>query len=103
TLFSDVVTAHIAINAVNDAPLAQDGTLTTDEDAPKVGQLNADDIDGDALTYSIVTPPQHGTVQLQQNGAYTYTPEADYTGADSFVFKVNDGQSDSNHATVAIT
>ena|GEM_PF-1142958 len=103
TLSSATATVTITVNPVNDAPVAQNGTLETDEDAPVNGQLQASDADGDALTYSIVTQPQHGTVQLQNDGSFTYTPAANFHGEDSFVFKANDGQADSNEATVTIT
>jgi Big-like domain-containing protein len=65
--------------------------------------LHATDADaGDSLTYSIVGGPAHGT--LSGSGASrTYTPAAGYSGPDSFTFKANDGQVDSNTATVSIT
>src|SRR5439155_319271 len=47
--------------------------------------------------------PAHGSVALNANGSFTYTPAAGYTGADSFTYKANDGQLDSNVATVTIT
>ena len=46
---------------------------------------------------------QHGTVTLGADGSYTYTPDQDYAGSDSFSFKANDGQADSSAATVSIT
>jgi hypothetical protein len=59
-------------------------------------------VDGDALTYSLVDGPQHGT--LTGSGANrTYIPDTDYAGLDSFTFKANDGTADSNIATVTIT
>ena len=72
------------------------------EDTPEDVPLNATDIDGDPLTYAIVTPPAHGT--LSGSGATrTYTPDRHYFGPDSFTFKANDGTADSNVATVSIT
>src|SRR5262249_4805858 len=58
---------------------------------------------GDTLTAVLVSGPAHGTVTLNANGAFTYTPKSGYTGADSFTYKANDGQLDSNVATVALT
>src|SRR5690606_24728698 len=64
--------------------------------------LSASDVDGDSLMYIIVNQPAHG--DLTGSGATrTYTPDADYFGPDSFTFKVNDGEADSNTATVDIT
>src|SRR5215204_3450630 len=93
--------AKVNITAVNDAPVAGDQSVTTDEDTAREVTLRASDVEGDALGYEIVTPPQHGT--LSGTGAnLTYTPEADYNGSDSFTFKANDGTADSEPATVSI-
>jgi VCBS repeat-containing protein len=92
--------------ATNRVPVASSGTLTVDEDSvANPGTLVATDADGDALTYSIVTPASHGTATITNaaTGAYTYTPDADYNGADSFTFKANDGLADSNTATISVT
>ena len=86
-------------------PIAVAGTLSVDEDTPGTSTLNATDADGDALTYSIVSNPGAGTVSITDTatGAYTYTPDANANGTDSFTFLANDGLSDSNTATVAVT
>ncbi len=57
---------------------------------------------GNSLTYKIATQPKHGTVTLEGNRAI-YTPNSNYSGDDSFTFKVNDGKVDSALATVSIT
>lgn len=95
----------VVLSTVNIAPEASGGTLTTAEDTPSSGVLMATDIDSPTLTFSIVSPPAHGTVIITNTatGAYTYTPDADYNGSDSFTFKANDGQVDSNVATISIT
>jgi len=67
-----------------------------------VTTLRANDADGDALDYTIVTPPVHGKL----NGVapyYAYVPDKDYVGIDSFTFKAFDGNLDSNIATISIT
>jgi VCBS repeat-containing protein len=91
--------------ASSQSPVADDGTLTTDENKPASGTLKASDPEGNSLTFEILTQPKHGQVTLDDasSGAYTYTPDADYAGADSFTFKANNGQADSNTATVSIT
>ena len=78
---------------MNDAPVASGGTLTTAEDTVFTGTLPvATDIDGDALAYAAGTlGPLHGTVMINANGTYSYTPAANYTGTDSFSFTVTDG------------
>ncbi|MGB7587391.1 MAG: Ig-like domain-containing protein, partial [Solirubrobacterales bacterium] len=101
-LFSNTATVSITVNPVNDAPVAQDAAVSTNEDTPLAIVLAATDIDSTALTLSIVEGPQHGSLALLQ-GAYVYTPDANYNGADAFTYKANDGALDSNAAVVSIT
>ncbi|GAA5511055.1 hypothetical protein Rcae01_06568 [Novipirellula caenicola] len=91
----------LSVTPVNDAPVANAQSVTTAEDTAKVIVLGASDIDGDTLTYSIVSGPTNGTVTIAGNVA-TYTPNANYFGSDSFSFKVNDGTVDSADAVVSI-
>ncbi|MFN8469350.1 MAG: Ig-like domain-containing protein [Caldilineaceae bacterium] len=98
---SNVATVTIVVNAVNDTPVANNQTVSTAEDTSVNITLTASDVDGDALTYEVVTPPQHGTLQ-GGGSALTYTPAANFFGTDTFTFKANDGQVDSNLATVTI-
>ncbi|HEU0130064.1 MAG TPA: Ig-like domain-containing protein [Mycobacteriales bacterium] len=110
---SAAATVSITVNAVNDAPVAAAVTDTTAEDAPKSVTLSATDVDDDALAFSIVTGPAHGslgavgtpdcTAANSCTASVTYTPDANYHGADSFTYKVNDGTADSNTATVTLT
>jgi uncharacterized delta-60 repeat protein len=87
---------------VNRAPVADDQSVSTDEDTPVGITLTGSDPDGDSLTYSVESQPTHGSLSGTAPDL-TYTPEANYYGADSFSFKVNDGQVDSGEATVSIT
>src|SRR5207249_820540 len=98
-------TVSITVRSVNDAPVANPGSLSTDEDEAVSGTLSASDIDGDPLTYAIVTAPQHGTVTITDasTGAFVYTPAANYNGPDSFTFRASDGSLASTPATVSIT
>ena len=91
----------ITVNSVNDTPVADSVTVTTDEDTSAPVTLSATDVEDDTLSYRIVVPPQHGTL----SGAapeLTYTPEANWSGSDAFSYVANDGQADSNVATVTI-
>jgi large repetitive protein len=101
---SNLATVTITVNSVNDAPTAAGASATTAEDAAISAALSGADVDGDTLTYSIVSGPAHGTVQLNSaTGAYTYTPNANFNGSDSFTFQVSDGTLSSSVATVTIT
>ena len=92
----------ITVISVNDAPVANGQSQSLNEDTTKAITLTASDVDGDPLTFTIVTPPAHGTLTGTMPNL-TYTPAANYNGADSFTFKVNDGSVDSNIATVSLT
>ncbi|HMQ01275.1 MAG TPA: Ig-like domain-containing protein, partial [Cyclobacteriaceae bacterium] len=102
---SEIATVSITVNPVNKppvaVPLASDQCIEVMEDTPGAIVLQASDPDGDALTYIIVTPPSHGTLSGTAPNL-TYTPEANYFGPDEFTFKVNDGEFDSNVASVCI-
>ena len=63
--------------------------------------LTGSDVDGDDLSYRVVTTPTHGTLGgIAPN--LVYTPDANFTGSDSFTFVVNDGTDDSEEVTVSI-
>ncbi len=103
SLTGAMATVSIAVTPVNDAPVAQAQSISTVKNTDKVITLVATDVDGDTRTYQIATGPAHGTLSEVSSNRVTYTPEAEYTGPDSFTFKANDGLSDSAPATVSIT
>jgi hypothetical protein len=74
--------------------------VAADEDLPKIITLTASEVDGDNLTLIVVDQPENGDLSNITWPTLTYTPSPEYSGADSFTFKVNDGTSDSNVATV---
>src|SRR5262249_52961324 len=85
---TDVDTAAITVNGVNTAPVAQNGSAGGNEDTPISGALVATDADSPTLTYSVVAQAAHGTVAVNAlTGAYTYTPNADFNGTDTFTFR----------------
>jgi len=87
--------------APNRPPSADDQSVSTDEDTAKSITLTASDPDGDSVTYTHGSPA-HGT--LTGSGAnLTYTPDADYNGADSFTFTADDGNGATDEGTVSIT
>ncbi|HNZ12814.1 MAG TPA: cadherin-like domain-containing protein, partial [Anaerolineaceae bacterium] len=103
-------TAHVTImvTPLNDPPTASNDSYSTNEDTPLTvatpGVLENDtDADGDLLNAILVTGPQHGTLTLNPDGSFTYSPDIDWSGIDSFRYKSNDGLEDSNTATVTIT
>jgi len=94
----------ITITGVNDAPVAAGTTIGTPFGTEATGNLpGASDVDGDSVTYAKASDPEHGTVTITEDGGYTYTPTAGYSGADSFTYSVSDGHGGSNTYTVAVT
>ncbi|MEK7269320.1 MAG: tandem-95 repeat protein, partial [Planctomycetota bacterium] len=95
--------------AANTAPVAYDDTssYTTNEDTELIisapGVLGNDtDAESNPLTAVKTTDPSNGTVVLNSNGSFTYTPNGNFNGDDTFKYKANDGTNDSNEATVTI-
>jgi len=95
------VTVLIMVKAVNDPPTAIDNSVTTQEDTLVSITLAGRDPDGDALSYSVVKDPSHGSLSGTAPNL-TYKPNANFNGSDSFLFNVNDGTVDSAAATVSI-
>ncbi|MCT8950425.1 tandem-95 repeat protein [Pseudomonas tolaasii] len=101
---SNTATITITVRPVNDAPVASNRTLTVAEDTAGTLTLVATDVDGDALTYSLVTAPNaaHGTVTISSDKA-TFTPKPNWNGTTTFTYRANDGTTNSNTATVTVT
>jgi len=102
------VNGKVGVVPPKNPPVADDGVLEIQEDADETaGQLVAADIDvGDTLTYSLVgDQPELGVLVITaETGAYTYTPNANASGNDTFTFKATDSAAlDSNIATITIT
>jgi|GEM_PF-2265567 len=104
TVDSADATVDVTIAGVNDAPSADDASISVTEDTPYTGQLSATDPEGDALNYAVITNGAKGvaTITDAATGAFSYTPNANATGSDAFTFRVNDGVLDSATATVTI-
>ncbi|AKQ68286.1 NHL repeat containing protein [Myxococcus hansupus] len=83
-------------------PVARDVAVETAEDTPVEVRLQASG--NGALTFTIVDAPDHGTLsELGADGAITYTPSANYHGADAFIFRATDSRGQRAQATVTIT
>ncbi|MEZ8165462.1 tandem-95 repeat protein, partial [Vibrio splendidus] len=98
---TDTLIVNVGVNPVNDAPTLVDGNgdplgdsvaVTTDEDTPVSGSLSASDDDNDSLSFSKGSDPSNGSVTVDENGNWTFTPNEDYNGSDSFTVIVSDGQ-----------
>jgi VCBS repeat-containing protein len=105
---SDVATVTITVNAVNDKPTAANDSFPVGEDTTlTIGAasgllMNDADLDGDTLTPTVTLQPLHGTLVLNGDGSFTYTPEANYNGLDGFSYLVSDGTDTSDVASATI-
>lgn len=100
---TDVCTVQIK-STKNEAPTAQDGTLETYKNVANEGLLQAQDPEGDVLSFRIVNQPRRGSVELGDNGAFVYTPKKNKVGEDCFTFVAVDlAGNESEPATVRIS
>lgn len=101
------ITVDVTVDPVNDSPLVNAVSETTDEDTSVTLTLRGSDVDGDALTFAIATGPADGrlgavTSTGSATAEVTYTPGADFNGSDSFTYTASDGTADSAAAIVDI-
>ncbi|KDM92850.1 Ig-like domain-containing protein [Photobacterium galatheae] len=105
---SNIATVTMTVQAVNDAPVANNDQSTTQEDtAVDISVIaNDSDLDGtlDLNSIQVQTPPQFGQLLDLGNGSLRYTPDANQSGDDSFTYTIDDNEgSVSNTATVSVT
>ncbi|MDQ4095767.1 MAG: Ig-like domain-containing protein, partial [Actinomycetota bacterium] len=86
----------------NVRPTCAARTLTTDEDVTSSVAPSCSDVDGDTLTYSIVSQGTKGTASVVA-GQLSYNPALNQTGSDSFTYRAHDGTAYSDAATVTVT
>ena len=86
----------------NTAPVVADQSVDVDEDGSVSITLSGSDEEGDSLSFTVLSQPKNGTLSGTAP-ALSYSPNANYSGSDSFSYKANDGAADSNTATVVVT
>ncbi len=105
---STVTLVNIDVTPVNDSPVAAVDRYFTPVDTarnePAPGVLDNDsDADGDSLTATLVGLPQHGTVDLDPDGGFVYTPTAGFSGNDGFSYRAEDATSHSAETVVSLS
>lgn len=86
------------------APVAEDSAMETYKNLPVTGKLKASDPEGQAMTYTILRQPKRGTLEVKEDGGFTYTPKKNKVGVDSFVYTATDPAGKvSREATVTVT
>ena len=100
-------TITISVTGANDAPVAEDDAVSVDEDSSIDFSVIDNDVDAEGelatSTFAITTGPSNGTLTNNDDGTFSYTPDADYNGDDSFTYTVTDPNGASDTATVSIT
>ncbi|MCH9052990.1 MAG: cadherin-like domain-containing protein [Proteobacteria bacterium] len=95
----------VTITGVNDAPVAADDAAATDVDTPVTIAVlaNDTDVDGDGLSIAAVSQGANGSVTVNADNSITFTPEAGFTGLDSFTYSVADGNGGGDTGAVTVT
>jgi len=105
---TDTATVTVNVGSVNDAPVAIDDSVSTDEDTAIVLGIsdivdpNDTDLDGDTLVITAVSNPSNGSVVLNSDGTVTFTPDANFHGTATFDYTISDGNGGSDTATVTV-
>ena len=100
-LDSATATVSVTVNSINDDPVADAQSVTANEDASLAISLTGSDVDGDSLTFGVVTQPTNGTLSgVAPN--LTYAPNTGFVGTDNFTYQVSDGMGGADTATVSI-
>ena len=97
-------TVTLAIRGKEDhAPVAEDSALETYKNIPNEGNLKVSDPEEQPMTYTLVRQPRRGTVEIGDNGSFTYTPKKNKVGVDSFTYTATDPAGNvSREATVTV-
>ena len=106
-LFASNITS-VSLTVSGLPPVAVNDSFSTNVNAPlnvTASGVLANDSDPQALSLSavLVSGPTNGSLMLNADGSFSYTPNANYFGADSFTYQANDGLANSNVATVSLT
>jgi ELWxxDGT repeat protein/VCBS repeat-containing protein len=104
--YGNVATVSLTVQPANDPPIAVNDSFNFLQDTPIAINFLANDTDidggGTALSATNISDPPHGTITPYPDGTFAYTPDAGYTGSDSFTYQVSDGQVTSGAGTVSI-
>ena len=102
---TDTATVTVNVAAVNDAPVATADAATTREGAAVSIDVmaNDSDVENNTLSVTAVSSPANGTAAVNPDGTVSYTPAANFNGADTFTYTLSDGQGGTATGTIAVT
>jgi len=96
------VTVNVRVAAPNDPPVAFANAASGNEDTDITGFVTANDPNGDLVTFSKASDATHGSVTVNADGTYTYTPDADFFGPDTFEVLADDGKGGTDQVLVDV-
>jgi large repetitive protein len=101
---TSTATIAVTVDSINDVPVANPSTATTNEDTPVIVPVlaNDTDADGDPLTVTAASAP-NGTVVVNPDGTVTYTPNANFNGTDTITYTISDDRGGFSTSTVTVT
>jgi hypothetical protein len=107
-MWTDLTAWQLSVSGVSVTPLVADAAYTVNENSILVvgspGLLgNTTETYGATLSAALVSGPANGTLALNPNGGFTYTPAVNYQGADAFIYQANDGAANLGTAWARIT
>ena len=97
-------TVTIDVASVNDDPIADNDNYETDEETPLMGQVGDNDFDleGDDLSFRLLTPPSNGSFTFNSDGSFVFVPDTNFNGSTSFSYEVCDELGGCDTAIVSI-
>ncbi|MBL4815849.1 MAG: tandem-95 repeat protein [Shewanella sp.] len=98
---STAVQVLITVTPVNDAPKVESQSMNASHNGTVSGSLKASDIDGDTLTYEVITDVSNGVLTLNGDGTFNYSPNNGFSGSDSFTYRATDTSDESVESTVS--
>jgi gliding motility-associated-like protein len=99
----DGLTDQAVVNINVEPIIAANDEFDVNEDEVLIGNASSNDTNTENLIYSVTSGTNNGTVVMEEDGSFTYTPNPDYNGTDSFTYQVCDAAGNCYEATVFIT
>ena len=93
---------NVEIIPIDDPPIVDPVSVELDEDTDLEITLTATDPEGYNLEYSIIQSPENGSLTILTGSTYLFTPAADYSGSDTFIFRVSDGENQVDETAIII-
>jgi VCBS repeat-containing protein len=100
-------TVSVTVAGENDAPVLgaaeASRVLTVNEDSAVAGTIEANDPEGDPITFSLLDGPVNGAAVVRENGTFSYVPEGNFEGTDGFTYLASDGKGGETSGSISIT